>query len=94
MTDKFKVEKIIIPVLLCVLVPNSPQTNNQSVAQRLGTPGLMFTKFVWDDEKVLEMGMDKKAVVYLHKRILLDHTKKGNITFCNSMSDCGEHYAK
>ena len=37
---------------------------------------------------------DKKALVHLHNGILLGSKKQGSLTFCNSMYESGEHYAK
>ena len=38
--------------------------------------------------------VNKEAVVHLYNRMLLNHKKKGTLTFCNSMDGPGEHYSK
>ena len=38
--------------------------------------------------------VDKKAVVHLHNRILLDSEKEGTLTFCDSMDQPADYYAE
>ena len=36
--------------------------------------------------------MDKEAMKYIHRRILLSHKKEWKFAICNSMDGPGEHY--
>ena len=49
----------------------------------------------WEAAQVpISRWVNKTAVVHLHDGILLGCKKEGNLTFCDSVDEPGEHYAK
>ena len=72
--------------------PKNPET---PIHKNLCTPMFIAAQFTiakcWKQPS--KQG-DKKAVVYLHNRILCSRKKEGAPTVCNSMDGSRQHYAK
>ena len=78
------------------LYPKNPKT---PIQKNLCTPMFTVAQFTiakcWKQPKCPSVNeWIKKTVVHLHNRILGSREKEGAYTFCNSMDETGEHYAK